>query len=188
MMDDELLRVPLVSPADTAAAVVAPLPVEFPDRRSELAVYRLMANAPGALNAWLPLCDYFLETPGLEPRDREVLILRTGHRCGSAYEWLKHAPKAPEVGISPAELDALTHDEPLGLDRWTRSLVTFVDELHDHATVSDSTWTTVVERLGPSLAVTCLMLVGQYHLLAFTLNGAGVVAEPTPDPDPEDPA
>lgn len=175
-------RVPLVGPAGTAAAVDGP----FSERRADLAVYRVMANNPAALNAWLPLCDYFLETPGLDPRDREVLILRTGHVCGSAYEWEKHAPKALEVGLTEADLEAIVQPDPAGLDDWSRTLVAFVDELHRDSTVSDATWAAVAGRLGDALAVTCLMLVGQYHLLAFTLNGAGIVAEP--DHDPKDSA
>ncbi len=63
-------RLPLLTPEETARAVTGePVVAPFTPRRADLAVYRALAANPEMLNAWLPLCDFFLETPGITPHD-----------------------------------------------------------------------------------------------------------------------
>jgi 4-carboxymuconolactone decarboxylase len=178
-------RIPLRTPAETTAAVTGTAELApFTERRSLLAVYRAMAHDPAMLNAWLPLCDHFLVAPAITPREREVLILRTSYNCDSVYEWDKHAPKAPEVGITDAEL-AVLGGAPAGaeLDPWLVTLISFADELHLTSTVSDETWAALGERWDDAQRTSCLMLVGQYHMLAFTLNGARITHDPADEPE-----
>ncbi len=178
MTTDPAARLPLRSPEATAQAVTGqPVVAPFTERRANLAVYRAMAGNPEMLNAWLPLCDFFLVTPGMDPKDRETLILRTAHNCASVYEWGKHAPGAPGVGITAEELAAIGGEGTA--QGWLATLLAFADELHQTSTVTDQTWQALRERLDEQQALTCLMLVGQYHMLAFTLNGAGITAEPS---------
>ncbi|WP_214104785.1 carboxymuconolactone decarboxylase family protein [Acrocarpospora catenulata] len=165
-------RITLRTPEETTQAVTG---APFPQRRANLAVYQAMALNPGLLNAWLPLCDHLLEAPGIDPWDREVLILRTARNCRSVYEWDKHESKGRDVGLSDAELAAVRGERPG--DGWLATLLALADELHRDATVSDPTWAALRGRLTEAQALTCLMLVGQYHMLAFTLNGAGVTAD-----------
>ncbi|MBK1789444.1 carboxymuconolactone decarboxylase family protein [Prauserella cavernicola] len=177
--DDEP-RVSLRTSEETARAVTGNPPVApFTARRTELAVYRVLANSPRLLDAWLPLCDYFLEAPGLTAYEREVLILRTANNCDSRYEWDKHEPKAAEAGISEADLTLIRGESPPGEPTtWLHTLLAFADELHRHSTVTDATWAAIRERLDEAQALNCLMLVGQYHMLAFALNGAALTVEP----------
>lgn len=114
--------------------------------------------------------------------EREALILRTAHNCGSNYEWGIHAPKAPEVAISAEELAIIAgeNDASGSEHAWLRTLLNLADELHTTADVSDATWAALTERLDDSQALTRLILVGQYHMLAYALNGARVQADPQP--------
>jgi 4-carboxymuconolactone decarboxylase len=177
-MTQETGRLPLRTPEETTAAVTGEVSLApFTERRAGLAVYRALAGNPDMLNAWLPLCDFFLETPGVDPRDREALILRTAHNTDSVYEWGKHADKAGAVGLSESDLSAIAGTGPAD-DAWLATLLAFADELHTTSTVGDRTWAAVRERLDERQALTCLMLVGQYHMLAFTLNGAAITADP----------
>lgn len=176
-------RIELRTPAETTAAVTGQADLApFTERRAGLAVYRALAHDPGLLNAWLPLCDHFLVAPAITPREREALILRTAYNCDSVYEWDKHAPRATEVGISADEL-AVLGGAPVtsALDPWLATLVALADELHLTSTVSDHTWDALGERWTDAQRTSCLMLVGQYHMLAFTLNGARITRDPADD-------
>ncbi len=66
-----------------------PEPIE--DLRSgfagQLNVYRTMAHNPALLRAWAPLRQHLVKDSALGPQRSEVVILRTGHRLGSHYEW-----------------------------------------------------------------------------------------------------
>jgi len=51
------------------------------------------------------------------------------------------------------------------------------DELHDDSCLTDATWAALAERYGDHQLIEVPMLVGHYHLLAFTLNSLGVQVE-----------
>ena len=53
----------------------------------QLNVYRTMAHHPALVRAWAPLRQHIVKDTALGLERSEVVILRTGHRMGSAYEW-----------------------------------------------------------------------------------------------------
>lgn len=114
----------------------------------------------------------------IPPRDRELMILRTAHRCGCVYERTHHEHIAVERGVGEAEIEAVF----AGPDdaRWSSfdaALLRAVDELHDRQRISDETWQTIAERYEQSQMIELPMLIGHYHLMAFTLNSLGVQLE-----------
>jgi hypothetical protein len=58
------------------------------------------------------------------------------------------------------------------------------DELHAGARISDATWAGLGRHLNEKQLIELPMLVGQYHLVAFTLNSLGVQPEPGLEPLP----
>ena len=59
-----------------------------------------------------------------------------------------------------------------------RTLLTAADELADDACITDETWAALAERYDERQLIEVPMLVGQYHMVAFTLNSLGVQREP----------
>ena len=51
------------------------------------------------------------------------------------------------------------------------------DELHSDARISDGTWSKLAERYDEKQLIEVPMLVGHYHMVAFTLNTLGVPLE-----------
>jgi alkylhydroperoxidase family enzyme len=51
------------------------------------------------------------------------------------------------------------------------------DELHDHSRISDGTWAELAAGYDEQQLIEVCMLVGNYHLVAFTLNSLGVELE-----------
>jgi 4-carboxymuconolactone decarboxylase len=49
--------------------------------------------------------------------------------------------------------------------------------LHEKACISDATWTALSERYDERQLIELPMLVGHYHMVAFTLNSLGVQRE-----------
>jgi alkylhydroperoxidase family enzyme len=114
----------------------------------------------------------------LPARDRELLILRTGWRCQSVYEWGQHVLIARAAGVSDEEIERLKvgPDAP-GWDPFDAALVRAADELHDDACITDDTWATLSARYDERQMTEVPMVVGQYHLVSFTLNSLGVQRE-----------
>ena len=65
------------------------------------------------------------------------------------------------------------------------ALLRAVDELHDESCVSDETWATLVDGYDEKQLIELPMLVGQYHLVAFTMNTLRLEHEPGAEPFPD---
>ncbi len=112
----------------------------------------------------------------LPARDRELLILRTAHRCGSYYEWGQHVTiSIKSIGMSPAEVARVQEgpDAP-GWSPFDAALIRSVDEMLDDHRIGDSTWQVLAQRYDETLLVELPLVVGHYYAVALTLNSLGV--------------
>jgi alkylhydroperoxidase family enzyme len=149
-------------------------------------IFDTLVRHPGLFRKWLPFGGKLL-TGKLPVRDRELLILRTGWHCRSAYEWGQHVLIARSAGISDEEIDRVREGpEAPGWDDFERVLLTAADELHQDACISDETWSALAERYDQRQLIELPMLVGHYHMVAFTLNSLGVQREEGVPGLPED--
>ncbi|HEV3351480.1 MAG TPA: carboxymuconolactone decarboxylase family protein [Acidimicrobiales bacterium] len=140
-------------------------------------IFDTLVRHPGLFRKWLPFGGKLL-TGKLPGRDRELLILRTGWHCRSEYEWGQHVLIARSAGITDAEIDRVRAgpDAP-GWDPFERALLAAADELHADACITDATWAALADRYDERLLIEVPMLVGHYHMVAFTLNSLGVQRE-----------
>lgn len=116
----------------------------------------------------------------LEPRLRELLILRVAWRTRSGYEWNQHSRMGSDEGLTPAQLAAVA--EGPADPAWSpfeRALLSAVDEMVDHFEVSDPTWDVLAEALAPAQLFELLFVVGGYLALAAVLNSIGLRGELT---------
>ena len=170
-------------------AVIPELP-EFvrPDpsgKRPPLALVTTLSRHPKLLGAWLNFAGQLLGGR-LPVREREILVLRTLWLCQGEYEWGPHARLARKAGLTDAEFDQIV----AGSESWPQgsfdaALIRAADELHDSARLSDSTWSALSERYDDQQMIEVTMVVGQYHIAAFTLNSIGLGVEPGMDGLPE---
>jgi alkylhydroperoxidase family enzyme len=143
-----------------------------------LNIFTTLARHPKALKRWLVFGGHVLSKSTLGDRDRELLILRAGWRCGSEYEFGQHTIIGEAVGLDPAEVSRLT--EP-ALDGWSAAdalLLRAVDELVADHRISDGTWAGLAERFDDQQLIDLLFTVGQYVLVSMTLNSLGVERDP----------
>jgi 4-carboxymuconolactone decarboxylase len=139
-------------------------------------VFAALAAHPALFEAWLPFCLYLLRCPEFSARHREMVILRTAWLCGAHYEWAHHVGFALEAGLSESEIRALSGES----SEWTAeecTLLDAVDELHAYHTLTDETWNRLARSLSTDQLITLPMLVGQYTMLAGTLNALRVAID-----------
>ena len=73
-----------------------------------LNIFRTLARAPKALTAFLGWGNYILsKRNALSPRDRELVILRTGYNCRSGYEWTQHKRIGLDSGLTADEIQRI---------------------------------------------------------------------------------
>lgn len=143
-----------------------------------LHIFGTLVRHPDLFRVWLPFGGYLLRTGTLDARERELLILRTAVRCRSTYEWGQHVRVSELLGIERDTIDrVLAGPEADGWSAQDALLLRAVDELHDTSTLADDTWAALAERYDERQLIELVMLVGQYHMVAFTLNALGVQLE-----------
>ena len=73
-----------------------------------LNIFATLARHPKLLKRWLVFGNHVLFKSTLSPRERELLILRTGWNCRAEYEWGQHVVIGKQVGISDDEIERIT--------------------------------------------------------------------------------
>lgn len=144
-------------------------PPEIADLRDGFAgalnVYRVMAHHPALLRAWAPLRQHLVKDSALGPERSEVVILRTGVRLGSAYEWAHHVSRARALGFSDARIAAI-RDMPDGEDGL---IVRAVDAIFDHHRLPPDLEAELADRLGRAALFDLIATVGFYSVLGTLL-------------------
>jgi 4-carboxymuconolactone decarboxylase len=142
-------------------------------------LFATLVRHPGLFRRWLPFGGKLL-SGRLPDRDRELLILRTAWLCGSDYEWGQHQPIAHAAGVTADEIERLRRPDAADDPGWApfdATLVRAADELHSDNRLADATWDQLAARYDERRLIEVPMLVGHYHLLAFTLSSLGVQLE-----------
>src|SRR5712692_6132786 len=72
-----------------------------------LNVQRMTANAQRIFPARSRLSNVLMTQIELDPRLREIAILRTAKVCHSVYEWTQHVPPARQMGVTEEQISAV---------------------------------------------------------------------------------
>jgi 4-carboxymuconolactone decarboxylase len=157
---------------------ISPLPVAD-DAAPRLNIFRTLGRNRSLLKAFLTLGGRLLgEDSSLPVREREIVILRTGFRSESEYEFSHHSRLGERAGLSADEISGLAEIEAV---RWTdndEALIDMVDELCDSNIVSEVTWTRLQKCWSDAQLLELLVLAGYYRLVSGMLNSIGVALEP----------
>ena len=175
-----------------AAALLAPLADADLDERQkalirpfeetgrDYAVFRTMLHHPRAMEAFLGWGQYVLSPDNsLDPRERELVILRVGARCRCEYEFLRHALIARKLGYSDAQLRRIADGPASGWDGDEGLLPQAVDHLVMYGKAEPELFATLMEKMGKQKAIDVIWTTGQYSQVCMFLLTLGV----QPDPD-----
>ncbi|WP_439568732.1 carboxymuconolactone decarboxylase family protein [Sphingopyxis sp.] len=151
-----------------------------------LNIFRTLAHAPKALTAFLGWGNYILsKRSALTPRDRELVVLRTGYNCRSGYEWTQHKRIGLDCGLTEAEIARIkAGPDADGWSELDQAMLRATDELTTDHFVTDTTWAALAP-LGEKGRMDLVMTVGQYTQVSMILNSFGVQVEDGWDVDPD---
>jgi 4-carboxymuconolactone decarboxylase len=164
---------------DTAALLAKWMPpgVEV----EPLRLFRTLVVHDELASRMRPLGAGILGHPRLDPRDRELLILRTCARAGAEYEWGVHAVSfARPLGLDDRQLAATVHGSADDA-AWSRAdgqLIAAADALYDTDTIPQELWEELSLRLRGDQLLELVIVAGWYRLISYVINAAGVELEP----------
>jgi alkylhydroperoxidase family enzyme len=131
---------------------------------------------PDLYAAWLPFAVHVMPNSSLQPRHRQLLILRTSFACRACYPWAHHARISKRVSdLTDAEIEATCGD--LDSHPWPpleRALLRACDETRQRCCIQDSTWKHLAAELDPRELIDVVFTIGQYALIGTALNSLGV--------------
>ena len=156
----------------------------FGERR--LNIFRTLVRMPKAFEAFNRWGGYILSRRNsLPPREREIVILRTGYLCKSGYEWAQHVKIAKREGLSDAEIARIKQGANAGWSEADAALLRAADDLHADQFIGDKTWAALTAHFSESQRMDVVFTVGQYTQVSMMLNTFGVQLEGGESVDPD---
>jgi alkylhydroperoxidase family enzyme len=124
---------------------------------------------------WL---DTFLFNGTVDPRLRELTILRIMWRCAQSFEWANHYRFARRLGVTDEEILAVRSTDPdatLAAD--AAVVVRAADEMLDLGRLTPETYAAAQALFSePGVVQEFLYLVGGYRMFAFVSATTGTTA------------
>jgi alkylhydroperoxidase family enzyme len=140
-----------------------------------LNIFGTIAHHPRLLKRFMNYAGLFLNKGLLPAREREIVILRVGWNCQSAYEFGQHTIIGERVGLTIEEITAVTRD--ISEHNWTDrdiALLEMSDDLCADNCVSQLTWEKLRRDWKEDELIELVMVAGTYRLVSGFLNTMGV--------------
>lgn len=170
-------RVPRL-PVDEAKAAADEAAV--PDYMAELSIFQVLLNHPTLARALNDLLATMLWHGALDPRLRELVIMRIGWLTRCDYEWTQHWRVASGLGVSP--------DDMLGVRDWRgydgfgpteRAVLAATDEVVQDGAVSAESWAACSRELrgDTTVLIELVTAIGAWRMVASILHSLQVPLE-----------
>ena len=140
-----------------------------------LNIFKTMARTPKALKRFNVWGGYILgRGTSLAPRERELIILRTGWQCRSGYEWVQHSRIGLQAGLTRDEIEAIKRGpDAAGWTPLDAAMLRAADELVADKFVTENTWAALGD-LSEAQRMDLVYTVAQYTQVSMILNSFGV--------------
>ena len=148
------------------------------DPAKTLNVQRMLAGTEDMYAAAVSLVTAVFKAEGVEPKTREMIILRAAKILNTPYEWQANSAMAKNMGLSAEEVAAAASDGPVsGINPDYVLVCQATDELSKTGTLTDATLSAMLARYDPVLCRKLILMVGWFNLLSLFLNGCRVPLE-----------
>jgi 4-carboxymuconolactone decarboxylase len=154
-----MARLPYPEPASVAAAMQP-----FPERLQHKNIGRMLSHAPTALAPYYACYNVVLDQLELDPKLRQLAILRVVQRTQAHYAWVQHGALAHLLGVSDAHIAALQQEagaaEPFTAKE--QMVLAFVDAVLHTPRLSDPLFEQMRRLFSPREIVELLLIIGWY--------------------------
>jgi 4-carboxymuconolactone decarboxylase len=137
-------------------------------------VFRTFARNPAPDALRNAVGKHIRDETSLQPKPRELLIMRIGVLCRSEYEWAAHSRIGRQAGMNDADVARIVAGPAKPGDALDTQLLRAVDELHRDDAISDSTWKALEAKLTLPQLLDTIITVGGFRSATYAINSAGV--------------
>ncbi len=143
-----------------------------------LNIFRSLSHSPVALRRFMKLGSYFLEEGKLDPKLRELAILRAGYVCRAPYEFAQHVSWGRRTGLSDSQIRGVANPSVALFGPHEMAVLSYAGELTAEARVSDATYAAIAEFLNAEEIVELTLVIGYYNMVSRALNALQVDIDP----------
>jgi len=143
-----------------------------------LNIFRAMSHSPEALLRFMRFGNYFLEDGKVDPKLRELAILRAGWLCRAPYEFSQHIAFGRRTGLTDDQIRAVADPTPALFDARELAVLTFAAELTTDARASDAAFNALREYMDEEQIVELTMVTSFYNMVSRILNTLDVDIDP----------
>ena len=175
-----MARIPYL---DLAAA--APEFAELLKSRPPLNIYRMIAHGGATATGFLALGSAILSKSTLDPKLRELVILRVGALSDAKYEMFQHRRVAARAGVPAAKIEAVLANpgaEPVSavFDPFECAVLRYTDAVVREVKAAQALFDAVAAKLTHQQLVELMMTIGFYMLVSRLLENLEVDIEDPP--------
>ncbi|KWX24432.1 MULTISPECIES: carboxymuconolactone decarboxylase family protein [Mycolicibacterium] len=160
---------------DVRRALSVMLPEERLNPQGAGVALSTLARHPALTKAFLRFSNHLLFRSTLDPRLRELAILRIAHRRHCEYEWAHHAFIGKAEGLTDDDIAGVA--QGTAVDAFDQIVLDAVDELDEQSRISDETWAALGDKLDDRQRMDLVFTVGGYGLMAMAYNTFGIAPE-----------
>ena len=144
----------------------------------------LLANHVPLGIAWMGFTEMLVgDASTLDPRLRELAILRVSWQAASDYEWMQHARIGLHTGLTIEQIRAVPDGPEAKV--WTpleKNVLDAVDQVMTTARIDAPTWQGLTQHLDAAQLLELTFVIGGYLCFAVVTNSVGMVADPPTEP------
>jgi alkylhydroperoxidase family enzyme len=170
-------RVPLLPVGEAKAAADE---AGVPEYMAELSIFQVLLNHPRLARTFNDMLATMLWHGALDPRLRELVIMRIGWLTACDYEWTQHWRVASGLGVSA--------DDLLGVRDWPsyqgfgpaeRAVLAATDDVVRDGAVSAESWAACERELqrDTTVLIELVTAIGAWRMVASMLHSLGVPLE-----------
>ncbi len=146
--------------------------------RPVLNLYRMLANQPPALAAFLEMSRYVRDDSSLDPGLRELVILATAYELDQPYEVAHHTAAATRVGVPAAKIAATAGTGSASeLSPAEACAVDFARQVANTRDCDDLLFRKLEVYFSPPQVIDLVVTTAWYHLCAVILSSLKVELE-----------
>ena len=141
--------------------------------------FRMFAHAPAVGSATMRLVFALLTETALDPKRRELVILRAAQRCDCRYAWGQHVAIACGVGVEEAQITALECGETPStlIDEHVSTAFVLADKVLTTCRATDHTLALVRNLFSTREVVELLLLIGYFRMICVIMTTLEVDVE-----------
>ena len=144
----------------------------------KLNVARMIGNSDATSKPFARMANALVMKTKLDPKLREIAILRTAKVSHSVYEWTQHVPMAKHVGVTAAQVAAMDNWQGANcFNDLERTVLHFTDEVALNVKGSRETLEALKKHLDSTEIVELILSIGFWGMVARLLETTEVDLE-----------